>query len=150
MERREVVNASKEYDEPGEWTFAGSRAPLTQAVMYQFPGRRAPGDGPSTLEIPTGRPPGPGVSSQASSVQVGASQGVNRLPCLYFGPAGERCNRPALDSGFCARHQANASPTALPDESRTRKKKTIATLGIIATLWPLVEELIRQIFRLLK
>ena len=26
-------------------------------------------------------------------------------PCLYFGPAGERCSRPAIDGGFCARHQ---------------------------------------------
>jgi hypothetical protein len=25
-------------------------------------------------------------------------------PCLYFGPQGQRCDRPAIANGFCARH----------------------------------------------
>src|SRR5271155_4700638 len=25
-------------------------------------------------------------------------------PCLYFGPQGQRCARPALEGGFCAQH----------------------------------------------
>jgi hypothetical protein len=70
--------------------------------------------------------------------------------CLYLGPAGERCDRPALDNGFCPRHQLDVSATTLRDESRARKKKAAATVGVIAALWPLIEELLRQIFRLLR
>ena len=123
--------ASKEYDQPGEWTFTPPEVePISQVTPTQFPSEAA--------------------GSQSAGSLFPASQSANRLLCLYFGPAGERCYRPAQDNGFCPRHQPNASPTAPRDESRARKKKAVATVGIIAALWPLVEELLRQIFRLLR
>jgi|GEM_PF-2357393 len=122
---------SKEYNQPGEWTFTPPEVdPIGQVEPAQFPSE-APG-------------------SQSASSLFPAGQSANRPLCLYFGPAGERCYRPALDNGFCPRHQPNASPTAPRDESRARKKKAAATVGIIAALWPLVEELLRQIFRLIR
>jgi hypothetical protein len=35
-----------------------------------------------------------------------AAEAVNYGPCLYFGPRGERCERRATATGFCARHSA--------------------------------------------
>src|SRR5271157_6011556 len=37
-----------------------------------------------------------------------STSGKNRNdqgPCLYFGPQGQRCSRPAIANGFCARHK---------------------------------------------
>jgi hypothetical protein len=137
MERREVVNGSKEYDparrydRPGEWTFSRPDIePITQVEPTQFP------------TAPT--------STQSPSFRFPAAQAATRPVCLYLGPAGERCDSPALDSGFCPRHQLNSAPTALRDESRARKKKAAATVGIVAMLWPLIEEVVRHILRLLK
>ncbi|HLV96586.1 MAG TPA: hypothetical protein VKS44_15450 [Candidatus Acidoferrales bacterium] len=122
MERREVVNASNENTQPDEWGFdASNPSSIAQASTSQFPGDQFP-----------------------------ARQSTSRPLCLYLGPGGERCYQQALDNGFCARHQPNRSPTALPDEGRARTKKAAATVGILAALWPLIEELLRQIFRLLR
>lgn len=122
MERREVVNASNENTQPNEWGFdVSDPSSVAQAPAGEFPGDQFP-----------------------------ASQSASRSLCLYFGPGGERCCRPALDNGFCTRHQPSRSPTRLPDESRARTKKAAATVGILAALWPLIEELLRQIFRLVR
>lgn len=122
MERREVVNASNENTQPSEWGFdASDPSSIAQASASQFPGRSIP-----------------------------ASQSTSRPRCLYFGSGGERCYQPALDNGFCTRHQPSRSPSALPNEGRARTKKAAATVGILAALWPLIEELLRQIFRLLR
>jgi hypothetical protein len=122
MERREVVNASKENAKPDEWAFdLGAPSPIGE---------------PASTPLPV-----------AGFPQVQSSA---RALCLYFGPAGERCYRAALDNGFCARHQPTRSPAELRDEGRARTKKAAATVGIVAALWPLVEELLRQLFRLLR
>ena len=164
MERREVVNASKEYDDPEEWTLTAKRDPLTQATAYQFPAP-SPASGQRTpLQTEAGQRPAAGTTRKANGVQAPTNKGVSpaatlRVPgiqaasqplCLYLGPAGERCYRSALADGFCPRHQLNPAGTAQQDQARSRKKKAAATIGIIAALWPIVEELIRQIFRLLK
>jgi Family of unknown function (DUF5763) len=122
MERREVVNASNENAQPDEWSF-DNPAPSSMA---------------------------PAPAAQFPATPFPAGQSTSRSVCLYFGPGGERCYRPALDNGFCTRHQPNASPTGPPDEARARRKKTAATIGILAALWPLIEELLRQIFRLFR
>lgn len=73
-------------------------------------------------------------------------------PCLYFGPAGERCDRRAVSGSFCSRHQPAplGSPTAgrslsIPQVS----KRALGAAGIIAVLWPILADLIREILRLL-
>jgi hypothetical protein len=138
MERREVVNASKENDRLDEWAFdAGAPSAIPVPPDLPFPGP----DFPPT-QAPT---PQPG----SSPARFGASSTARPI-CLYFGPAGERCYRPALNNGFCSRHQPDPSSTVLRDEARARTKKAAATVGILAALWPIIEELLRQLFRLLR
>ncbi len=46
-----------------------------------------------------------GVSSTRYGVAPTARKNSgDQGPCLYFGPQGQRCDRPAIASGFCARH----------------------------------------------
>ncbi|HTU33945.1 MAG TPA: hypothetical protein VMF66_09095 [Candidatus Acidoferrum sp.] len=167
MDRREVVNNPDEYDglrerDPSARPVSARRTGLAGSLSS---GVRpsAPSDArdwsfprPTAESIPRlppvqfpGSPSGPDqpVFSQLPNIQV-----PNRPVCLYLGPAGERCYRPALDNGFCPSHQPNSSPTGtvLRDQSRSRKKKAAATVGIIAAFWPLIEELVRQILRLLR
>lgn len=162
MDRREVVNNPDEYDslsEQGPSASPSTRRPGTAGSQTsamrpsRLPDSRDWSFSPPTVEptsqIPAGQFP---VSSSDQPVfsQLPNVQLANRPLCLYLGPSGERCYRPALDNGFCPSHQPNASPTALRDQSRSRKKKAAATVGIIAALWPLIEEVLRQLFRLLR
>lgn len=168
MDRREMVNNAEEYDRPGEWgsspidasdaSARGTRlaASRSSAVRPSAPSNARdrsfrPPPVESIPQIPpdqlrgSASDPDQPVFSQLPNLQI-----PTRSACLYLGPAGERCYRPALDNGFCPSHQPNASPTALRDRSRSRKKKAAATVGIIAAMWPLIEELLRQLFRLLR
>ena len=68
-------------------------------------------------------------------------------PCLYLGPSGQRCGRRAVAGNFCARHQPGASQTlSLPQISR----RGVAAIGLLAVLWPVLADLIREIVRLLR
>jgi hypothetical protein len=68
-------------------------------------------------------------------------------PCLYFGPAGQRCSRRAVEGSFCARHQPGGSQVlSLPQISR----RGVAVIGLLAVLWPVLADLIREIIRLLR
>jgi hypothetical protein len=64
-------------------------------------------------------------------------------PCLYLGPAGERCSRPALAGAFCAKHQPGGRMEALKNPARI----LAAALGIVALIWPYVNDLVREILR---
>ncbi len=133
MDRREVVNNPDESDAPDEWTLSRPRLK------------------PIPRDIPPGVPAATSTATPTAAPQLASGpQLATRPMCLYLGPAGERCYRPALDNGFCPAHQPNASPSAVRDQSRARKKKAAATVGIIAALWPVIEELLRQLFRLLR
>lgn len=73
-------------------------------------------------------------------------------PCLYFGPQGQRCDRRAVADGFCRRHQpAQLGETAQPGVARSGSKpfaRVIAVgIAIFAALWPVIAELLREIFR---
>jgi hypothetical protein len=174
MDRREVVNNPQEYDAPGEWGSSGAGAATPGARGSRVPTgrmRRSSGQGSSqssgqgdplkwtfvrpTVEtipqMPPDRFPGaPTAGGQPSPTPFPSRETTNRLMCLYLGPAGERCDRPALDNGFCPRHQPGATATTLRDESRARKKKAAATVGVVAMLWPIIEQILRAIFRLLR
>jgi hypothetical protein len=68
-------------------------------------------------------------------------------PCLYLGPAGQRCGRRAVAGNFCARHQPGASQIlSLPQISR----RGVAVIGLLAVLWPVLADLVREIVRLLR
>ena len=65
-------------------------------------------------------------------------------PCLYFGPAGQRCKRTAMEGGFCSRHQPGSSQTlSIPQVSR----RAFAAFGLLAVLWPVLADVIREIIR---
>jgi len=68
-------------------------------------------------------------------------------PCLYFGPAGERCSRRAVAGGFCRRHLPGAK--AAPSDGQ-RLRKLIALIAALAVAWPFLEDVIREIARLFK
>ena len=170
MDRREVVNNPDEYDTPGEWgpptgadTAQGGAVPGSGAALrLRYGGMRGasgqPGADPWSLPRPNAatipRAEAPQVRTPAKPARFTGAGTANRLMCLYLGPAGERCDEPARDNGFCPRHQPNASPSASPtaprDESRARKKKAAATVGIIAAMWPIVEQILRAIFHLFR
>jgi hypothetical protein len=67
-------------------------------------------------------PPGVGVSGTRYGVApTDRKNSGDQGPCLYFGPQGQRCDRPAIAYGFCARHlpahvnqSARFGPTSPP------------------------------------
>jgi len=67
----------------------------------------------------------------------------NQGPCLYLGPAGERCTRPALAGGFCEKHGLGGRVEAFRNPARI----LAALAGIVALLWPYVSDLVREIMR---
>jgi hypothetical protein len=100
---------------------------------------------------------------------IASATGKNRNdqgPCLYFGPQGQRCSRPAIANGFCARHtpaqlgQPGELGQSAKGSSATYPRPGGAALGsrplgriiaigiaIFAALWPVVADLLREIFR---
>ena|ERR1700722_16500504 len=69
---------------------------------------------------------------------------TNQGPCLYFGPTGQRCKRAAMEGGFCSRHQPGSSQTlTIPQISR----RAFAVFGLLAVLWPVLADLIRELIR---
>jgi len=117
MERRVSVNAKATSEPPTDRSDELTRAWPDQELLQT---QGFPGEGSSSDSEP--RPNG---------------------PCLYFGPAGERCSRPALSGGFCAKHQPGGPMEALKNPARI----LAAALGIVALIWPYVNDLVREILR---
>jgi hypothetical protein len=68
----------------------------------------------------------------------------DRGPCLYLGPAGQRCNRAALDGGFCASHRPGRRiASAIRDPARV----LAATIAIVALLWPYLHDVVRELLQ---
>jgi hypothetical protein len=65
-------------------------------------------------------------------------------PCLYLGPAGQRCGERAFDGGFCAKHQPGTSAPITGGS-----KVVAASIGILGLLWPYLADLFREIVRLM-
>ena len=68
-------------------------------------------------------------------------------PCLYLGPAGQRCARRATRDGFCQRHQPGASVICPPFFT---PKKLAAFLIALAMLWPELTRFLSALARLLR
>jgi len=62
-------------------------------------------------------------------------------PCLYLGPRGQRCDRPALEDGFCALH----SPDAIVPGPGIWFRRLAALLVAAAILWPIIEALLDEL-----
>jgi hypothetical protein len=74
-----------------------------------------------------------------------AATTADQGPCLYFGPAGQRCDRRATKDGFCYRHQPGAPTIVAPFLT---PKKIAAFLAVVAMLWPELAKLMAALVRL--
>jgi hypothetical protein len=83
---------------------------------------------------------------QTIAVKTPAGQ-TDEGPCLYLGPAGQRCYRPALKGGFCAVHQPGA--TAARATIGRKSKLAAAIAGIGGALWPYIYDFVRELMRIL-
>ncbi|MGA8145254.1 MAG: hypothetical protein WB987_15310 [Candidatus Acidiferrales bacterium] len=68
-------------------------------------------------------------------------------PCLYLGPAGQRCTQRAIEGGFCARHQHGAPAIIGPFLT---PKKIAALFVALAMLWPELARIISALVRLFR
>jgi len=85
---------------------------------------------------------GPARMAVASSAPAVSDQG----PCLYLGPAGQRCYRRAVKGGFCALHQPGAA--AIKRGIGKPSKLIAAVVGIMGVLWPYIYDFLHELFRL--
>jgi hypothetical protein len=79
----------------------------------------------------------PAFAAQASEADQG--------PCLYLGPAGQRCGRRAVTGGFCAVHMPGATAGARIGKP---SKWLAAIAGILGVLWPYIYDFVHELIRL--
>ena len=82
------------------------------------------------------------VSTAFPSATADAS---DQGPCLYLGPAGQRCSQRAVKGGFCAAHQPGVTARA---KVAKRSKIVAAIVGILGALWPYVYDFVHALMRL--
>ena len=86
------------------------------------------------------------AASDASSATEGEaveSDTPGQGPCLYLGPAGQRCSRQALAGGFCAVHGHGGRARSIKNPARV-----LAAAGAAAALlWPYLEDVVRELIR---
>ncbi len=94
-----------------------------------------------------------GASDNSTRTQASNASVSNRTlpadlgPCLYLGPAGQRCDRRATRDGFCQRHQPDAPTASTPFFT---PKKLAAFLIALAMLWPEITRFLSALARLLR
>ena len=76
-----------------------------------------------------------------------ADGGADQGPCLYFGPGGRRCNRQAIEGGFCEQHQPGAKPVG---QGAIGMRRVVAILAALAALLPWLVDLVRELIRFLR
>ena len=99
-------------------------------------------------ELPDEFPDAPAEDFFESPPQTLSATG-DQGPCLYLGPSGQRCNRRAVEGGFCARHQPGADRLqglSIPQITR----RSVALIGLLAVLWPVLADIVRELIRLLR
>lgn len=89
------------------------------------------------LEVPPELEPLP----EAASAGNAAAQGA----CLYFGPAGQRCSRPALAGGYCSRHRADGPDGEARSPARNYSRVLTATAAIVLIVWPYIADLVHDL-----
>jgi hypothetical protein len=88
-----------------------------------------------------------GSEEERAALPVGLADNADYGPCLYLGPAGQRCSHRALQGGFCALHQPGARR---PVGSTPSAKRVAAVIGALVALLPWLGDLIRELIRLLR
>jgi len=81
----------------------------------------------------------------ASALESSSNRAETRNwgPCLYLGPSGQRCAKPALEGGFCALHSPHSGAAITPN----RRRVLAAVAAIAGILWPYVDDVVREIIR---
>ena len=82
-----------------------------------------------------------GVQTLSSSTRDSNS---DQGPCLYLGPGGQRCDRRAMEGGYCAKHRPGAISLPKPSFS---KKTLAAIIGLAGIFWPYLADLVREFVR---
>jgi hypothetical protein len=72
------------------------------------------------------------------------ASGGDQGPCLYLGPGGQRCDRRAIEGGYCAKHRPGSISLPKPAFS---KKTLAAIIGLAGILWPYLADLVREFVR---
>ena len=85
----------------------------------------------------------PDADWRASGSDFGTQKQPDQGPCLYLGPKGQRCSDPAIAGGFCAKHDPDAAKAAAKGVARLLG----AGIGILAAMWPLLADVIREVIR---
>ena len=101
--------------------------------------RETPGAERSSVNPSDQLTPKPSIPNRALLGDLG--------PCLYFGPAGQRCDRRATRDGFCQRHQPGIPTISAPFLT---PKKLAAFLIALAMLWPELTRFLSALARLLR
>ncbi|MFZ1974987.1 MAG: hypothetical protein WAU89_19235 [Candidatus Acidiferrales bacterium] len=89
---------------------------------------------------------GPDAGARAAGSGIGPPQRRDQGPCLYLGPRGQRCGNPAISGGFCARHEPSELGGAKV-ASRGVSRVVAAGIGILAAMWPILADLLREVLR---
>jgi hypothetical protein len=79
----------------------------------------------------------------SATAPIVAASNVDSGPCLYLGPAGQRCDRRAVDGAFCAVHRT----AGIASKFRDPRRILAAAVTIVVLLWPYVDELVHEIIR---
>ncbi len=112
------------------------------------PDFRPPSEGPEDAEYE--EMGAPGSAGGGAAAPFGA--------CLYLGPRGQRCDKPATARGFCGKHGAAGREAALsgagggaaePNPAKDRTRAFAAILGLLGVLWPIISEVARAIISFL-
>jgi hypothetical protein len=64
-------------------------------------------------------------------------------PCLHLASNGRRCERPALEDGFCARHSSDG----IESGAWIWFRRIAALLLAAAILWPIIEDFLSELSR---
>jgi hypothetical protein len=88
-----------------------------------------------------------GAEDELAGAPTAFSANADCGPCLYLGPSGERCDRRALEGGFCSLHQPGATR---PASSKQTAKRVGAVVGALAALLPWLTGLIRTLIHLFR
>ena len=70
------------------------------------------------------------------------SKTTGQGPCLYLGARGERCTRPALAGGYCAKHHADPE---LRSPGRNYTRVLVASVALILVVWPYLADALRDL-----
>jgi len=154
VERSVNVNAGaygEQPQEPEEFAYADDTDMAADSSSDDSPKHLGWVDAPKPPQLSPPLQPGDAGMSRTPRGPSGAPAGADQGPCLYLGPAGQRCDRRAIASGYCSKHQLASLPGLQPSLSIPQiSKRALGAAGILAVLWPILFDFIRELLRLFR